>query len=185
MTNFASIQDFNDALFRVRVELPVKSESGIRQASAFMARSIRERVSQQGLTSEGGSFSPYSKRHARDKAKIGNPPLGTMVSKKNFYFQGYLWSTFAVQSIKVLGRTTSVGIDFSGNNRSNVGLAKSNISIVSDNNEYEQSKGTLKSNGSLSDPSEKEVLQLVSDIEKSIYMSVENILGGSQIPIIP
>jgi hypothetical protein len=179
MKEFKTVNEFNNAVQYMRANLPIKCQIGIRHASSVMARKIRERVSQKGLTSEGNTFSPYSKRHIKEKKDEGFPPLGTKTDKKNFYWKGYLWSTFAVQSIKVQGNLVVTGIDFSGINHSNLDKSNTNASIVQWQNEWEQGKGTIKMNASIADPTEEEVQQLVADVEYEIFKSIESLLEGA------
>jgi len=180
MTQYKTIEQFKLAVVNMRLMLPTVMQIGARNSCAKMATEIKKRVTVDAVSVHGDSFSPYSKRHITEKIKSGASPLGKKVDKKNFYYKGYLWATFAVQKLELNGDKIHIGVDFSGNNET-----MPNVEVADWQNAYEHDAGTLAKEHSISDPNGHEVEQLMKEIEAELYKNINKLLGTATTPSIP
>jgi hypothetical protein len=163
MTNYASIQAFNDALLNARVVLPAMMLPGVRVAENKMAGEIRARVSVTGETSTGGTFSPYSAKYKPRKVKYGSSALGKKTDKKNFYFSGKMWQSFGVSRISLQGERIVSNIGF---------LGQSGYTSTADLNEWH----SMRENQGISFPNQEEELLLIAEIENVLFQSLDKLL---------
>jgi hypothetical protein len=100
----------------------------------YVVDAVTKRVSK-GEKAEGGSFSPYSEKWAKERAKKG---LG---QTKNFLFTGNMWNQFSIQQI--IQNTNSVTTILNMVGFSKHGIDKENknsylIALSNSNKENEQ-----------------------------------------------
>lgn len=168
MANYNSIAEFNQALANAKTLMPATMLIEARSAIAKLALAIKTRVSTKGETMDGGSFTAYSRGHKYKKTMYGNPPLGKKIDKKNFFYSGYMWSTFGIRNISIQGDRIVSEIDFAGHN-----VYAMNTELNEFNSEYDYGKNDKKG---LSYPNKQEEVELVAEIEKALFESLSKVL---------
>lgn len=163
MSNYNSIEDFNNALLNAKIALPDMMLPLVKVAQNNMAREIRARVSVTGESSDGSMFSPYSPKYAKRKSKYGQTALGKKTDNKNFWFSGKMWGSFGVSHISLQGQRIISNIGF---------LGQSGYTSTADLNDYHSDR----EGKGIAFPNEEEELMLVDEIENILFQSLEQLI---------
>lgn len=162
---YNSIEDFVSALERAKIALPTAIMAVTSPLCNTMANNIKQRVGSSGKTSTNDTFSPYSKKYASKKKRVGQGSFGKTTAFKNFYLSGSMWASFGTRNVRLQYDRITANIDFSGNN------AYSNKT----NEELNQIHSDIEKQG-IAYPTTDEELLLVAAIEKAVFESLTTIL---------